>query len=456
MLILLETKIKEHKSLSDALGLDTHVQVSAIGFSGGIAVMWKQDVLQLDNFSSSAQGIHVMVKVRPDHRSWLFLAIYASPDYHMHTQLWDELCDISNRYSGEWFMGGDFNDILEAKDKLGGTPINYNRVNAFRQCLNNCSMINLGFKGNKYTWTNKHHRNRRQLIFERLDRCLANNLGITYYPETTVTYLPRTKSDHSPMLVNFSGNKHHTQGKTFRFEPMWCTHHSFKNLVNSCFNTDQCLLKAIEFFQVKATHWNSTIFGNIFHKHKRVLARLDGIQNFKQELLSEYNSLLLCEENIWKMKSRISWIREGDTNTKIFHASTLNRKRRNKIYSLNDEADNSIQGSEEITNHFFNFFTTLYTLNHIISKRPKPHNSGPVHGLSVEASSLLASPLRDSEILSALKSFHSLKAPGPDGIHLFVSFRNFGIYSVKKSKPSVVKLFKKKRSPKNPTPPSSV
>lgn len=66
MLVLLETKMKENKTLCDALGFDLHIQSSDVGLSYGIAVMWKEILFHLDNFTVSDQGIRVMIKVLLD------------------------------------------------------------------------------------------------------------------------------------------------------------------------------------------------------------------------------------------------------------------------------------------------------------------------------------------------------------------------------------------------------
>ncbi|KAM3198889.1 hypothetical protein P3L10_034369 [Capsicum annuum] len=66
MLVLLETKMDEHKALTQALNFDACIQFSASGMKGRIMVMWKEDSLKLDNISISIQGIHVMVKILND------------------------------------------------------------------------------------------------------------------------------------------------------------------------------------------------------------------------------------------------------------------------------------------------------------------------------------------------------------------------------------------------------
>lgn len=43
------------------------------------------------------------------------------------------------------------------------------------------------------------------------------------------------------------------------------------------------------------------------------------------------------QESILHQKSRELWIKEGDRNLKIFHAIVIIRRRRNKIFSINEE-----------------------------------------------------------------------------------------------------------------------
>ncbi|XP_038993248.1 uncharacterized protein LOC120116942 [Hibiscus syriacus] len=44
---------------------------------------------------------------------------------------------------------------------------------------------------------------------------------------------------------------------------------------------------------------------------------------------------LKAQENLWKQKSRINWLKHEDLNTKFFHRAVKIRSRRNKIYGQN-------------------------------------------------------------------------------------------------------------------------
>lgn len=54
-----------------------------------------------------------------------------------------------------WVVVGDFNEPLLNKDKFGGRVVSVNRSLLFKECLDICGMIDIGFSGPRFTWTNK-------------------------------------------------------------------------------------------------------------------------------------------------------------------------------------------------------------------------------------------------------------------------------------------------------------
>ena len=48
-------------------------------------------------------------------------------------------------------MLGDFNEVLSSEEKYGGNQINLNRALEFKECLDNCNFLDLGFAGLKFT-----------------------------------------------------------------------------------------------------------------------------------------------------------------------------------------------------------------------------------------------------------------------------------------------------------------
>lgn len=96
------------------------------------------------------------------------------------------------------------------------------------------------------------------------------------------------------------------------------------------------------------TNWIKVTFGNTFKQKTKLLNRVNVIQRMETKykkpfhidlentLISNYNEILNREQDFLKLKSKIQWINDGDENTKFFHTSTTNRRRRNRILGVND------------------------------------------------------------------------------------------------------------------------
>lgn len=221
---------------------------------------------------------------------------------------------MHDAYNLPWLIGGDFNEVLEEKEKFGGLLVRNNRIDKFAKCLNHCKLIDLGYQGSHFTWTNKQRHG--YTVLERLDRFLANYDWINLYPEATVKHLPRTHSDHCPILISLDPTCL-IPNKVFRFETMWASHPQFKQLVHDTWSDDLPLMPTINKFKAVATRWNQTTFGNIFKQKRKILARLAGLQssvhyptsiflqNLEIQLNLEYNNILRVEEEFWQLKSRV-------------------------------------------------------------------------------------------------------------------------------------------------------
>ena len=71
-----------------------------------------------------------------------------------------------------WVLLGDFNEMLAEDEKMGGLPLNVNRISAFREFINQCGLMNLGFHIPRFTWTNKN-----PIWSLNIKECLNRGLG---------------------------------------------------------------------------------------------------------------------------------------------------------------------------------------------------------------------------------------------------------------------------------------
>lgn len=66
-----------------------------------------------------------------------------------------------------------------------------------------------------------------------------------------------------------------------------------------------------------------------------IITPLNFLGNLERDLIREYNKILRQEEVLGFQKSRVNWLALGERNTKFYHLTTLNRRRRNKINTKN-------------------------------------------------------------------------------------------------------------------------
>ena len=136
--------------------------------------------------------------------------LYAQPNYvhskptktHPFATPRENLSMVVGMYSLPWMIVGNFNEILLREDKYGGQAVNTVRALRFQECLNNCGMIDLGFSGPRYTWSN--HRPLTHLIQERMDRVFANADWNVLYPDASVKHLEIAHSDHNLVLLSLA------------------------------------------------------------------------------------------------------------------------------------------------------------------------------------------------------------------------------------------------------------
>ena len=127
-------------------------RVDPTSFSGGIWVLWNQrPSCKVEILTHSKHSIHVLVKVSSPSLSFVLTAMYASPNFNKRQLFWDYLRNLATLVDLPWVLIGDFNNMLSEDEKLGGLPLNRNRLNAFRNCLDNCGLMDLGFHWPRFT-----------------------------------------------------------------------------------------------------------------------------------------------------------------------------------------------------------------------------------------------------------------------------------------------------------------
>lgn len=219
------------------------------------------------------QEVYLLIKVHNLTNSFILIAIYSCPYDSFKKLLWDDLLRFSRSFKEPWTICGDFNYLSLASEKFGGHPPNTKCMHVFNNNINQCNLLDFGFSGSRFTWTNK--RKNSNFILEHLDRFLTNSDWVNIFSNSKITHLPTIHFDHCPLILDT--NPHfYKNSKPFRLEKMWLIHPSFDSLVysyrpklNSNYITNiNVLTEAIKL-------WNRNTFGNIFSQKGTILAKLN-------------------------------------------------------------------------------------------------------------------------------------------------------------------------------------
>jgi hypothetical protein len=210
---------------------------------------------------------------------------------------------------------------------------------------------------------------------------------------------------------------------------MWLSYPEFFTVVNNAWSdTNVNLPVHVNTFTDLVLSWNRHTFGNIFQRKKRILVRISGAQEalanhpssslvrLEKSLREEFNSILNLEEDFWALKSRVSWVVEGDRNTKFFHTSTIVCRRFNRISRLKNSMGEWVENRDQLMDLIQMGFSTLFSTSHLSSYRLNaPPNAPRLSDLEAQT---LDAPLSIEKIKSSLWSLKPFKAPGPDELHL--------------------------------------
>ena len=201
IMVIMETHLggERAREITNRLPFDGAIHTETIGFTRGLWFLWNSNMVEVDQLATTEQEIHVEVKVHSSNLSWLFSAIYASPRTEERSILWNNLSKVAKLHNKPWVIAGDFNEHLIGEDKLGGRPVSINRSLLFKDCLDICNMVDIGFNGPRFTWTNKRDAN--CFIKERIDRYFMNPSWCLLYLEVRVSHLMRCHSDHCSVLL---------------------------------------------------------------------------------------------------------------------------------------------------------------------------------------------------------------------------------------------------------------
>ena len=294
----------------------------------------------------------------------------------------------------------------------------------FRSFIDQFGMIDVGFVGNPFTWSN--NRQGLENFKERLDRGLASPAWVHLHPDFYLIHLPAHYSNHNPISLNTNPSSCFLP-RPFRFEEFCSKDSTCEHVIESAWQIyvpyypTAYLSKKLANTKTALLKWNSLHFGNIHKRIKETLYLLDTIQQSLATLISheqelnlklDLENILVKEETLWCSKSTGTWLTCKDLNTNYFHTSTLIRRMSNAVNFLKLDSRDWVSSRAEIGGNFIAHFTNLFTSSNPLIENEMLNLFSPI--ITKKENVLLCTPLAKEEIFEALASLGTTKAPGLD------------------------------------------
>ena len=332
LVFLMETKfdVTEMDGIKQKIERQQGLVVPSIRRAGGLALLWMKP-LQVDILSYSPRHIDAIVNEEQGMKQWRFTGFYGHPETKKREEPWI-LC-LSRRSILPWVCMGDFNEIMYAKEKVGGGIRPEGQMRCFREAINRSRLRDLGYVGSDYTWSRRL--GSRGWVRERLDRALMSTNWAEAFPLVKLSHLSNLVSDHSILILKETSlpRKQQRQPRLFRFESMWLEDERCKNVMEEAWEKGRTshsqwpFEACLEECQSSLRSWNTHTFGHVGKQVAYLQRKLQMLENMKAtgtdlEVVHatkvELNRWLGIEEKMSQQRSRNNWLKAGDKTPPFF------------------------------------------------------------------------------------------------------------------------------------------
>jgi exonuclease III len=306
--------------------------LNAVNTAGGVLLLWDKRVVNQVDSKVGIFSVSCRWKSLIDGFEWVGTGVYGPNRDESRSELWEELSEVRHQWSQPWCIFGDFNVVRFPSERRGCVRINPAMVD-FSDFIEGFHLVDLPLNGGLYTWCNGSA----NPSMSRIDRVLVSTDWEKHYPDVVQKLLPKPISDHNPVLLEAGGM---ARGKSsFKFENMWLKAPDFVDKVQEWWSgysysgtPSFVLAQKLKALKGDLKEWNKLVYGDVGIKRQQLECELQAYDDkesltglsleehiLREVCKAELESVAHSEEVLWRQKSRILWLKEGDNNTKFFH-----------------------------------------------------------------------------------------------------------------------------------------
>nr|XP_027123998.1 uncharacterized protein LOC113740655 [Coffea arabica] len=327
--------------------------------------------------------------------------------------------DRKKLWGEQWIIAGDFNDILSNEEKWGGRWREEKSFTDFNNFINDNQLIDIGFEGNLWTWSNNWEDVGE--VRERLNRGLCSIDWSLVFDKAKCKHVDTFASNHSMLMIDTRKRK-----RRFYFDKRWLKREGIQDVIRNAWEKD---CEGSRMFRVKCKirncriellKWKNNSNCNAKKKIIQIKSQLEKLQSsthygtrketvsLKEQLKEAYKK----KELYWHQKARLNWIKKGDKNTKFFHAQVKGRRRRNRMLNLQREDGSWTENEQELGEEVANYYKQLFTSNW--NGSPEEILRGIPSTITASMNDQLARGVDEEEIRTTIFSMSPDTAPGMD------------------------------------------
>ncbi|KAJ1417307.1 Zinc knuckle CX2CX4HX4C [Sesbania bispinosa] len=395
---------------------------------GGLALFWRHPIdIHISNYNNNF--IHTTINTNDSPKVWEATFVYGSPRARDGRNFWYVLRDLHADNQTPWCLMGDFNELLSQSEKEGLHPPNTKGMELFNKFVSDSGLMDLHLKGCKFTWLSNQRNG--FVTRERLDRILVNWPWRDVYQNAMAIALPPVSSNHSPIIM--WTNPKMSKGRQFKFEAMWEENVECKGVIRNGWTEIEATSTPAEKFLNKAkncktalSHWHQRTFRSPDKQLAQLTEELQMLLNQEidqdpnywvklQDLRNQIDGVRKQKEFFWAQRSQVKWLQHGDRNSKLFHASTVQRRDRNRLFRLKNDLGEWMEGQEAMEELILAHFQQIYKSDGAINF--KECEEVIQKKVTDDLNTKLLRPVSEEEVKLAIFSMDALKAPGPDSLN---------------------------------------